>query len=279
MGKEKIVETARRAVSTPLIGLQLYTLREAMANDFAGTLRHVAEIGFDGVETAFFDLEAKAAQDARQQLRDLGLPVFSAHVDLPLGDKREAVLRHAEAFGCKRIVWHGWPQDERYGSLDGIRRLADDYNAANEVAAVNGLQLGLHNHWWEMTAIKGVEGQLPYQILLKLLDPRIFFELDTYWAAVAGRDAVAVIRELGARAPLLHIKDGPAVRGQPMVAVGSGAMNVPAILDASRETAAWLIVELDECATDMVEAVRGSYKFLSGTASTRAPIAYRKSPG
>jgi sugar phosphate isomerase/epimerase len=244
-----------------LIGLQLYTMREAMAADFAGTLRQVAEIGFDGVETAFFGAEVEVPlAEASAQLKALGLHTFCAHVDLPIGDKRDAVLRHAEAFGCTRIVWHGWPEDARYSSLDGIRRLADEYNTANEFAAANGLKLGLHNHWWEMTP---VQGELPYQLLLKWLDPRIFFELDTYWATVAGRDAVAVIREMEARAPLLHIKDGPTVRGQPMVAVGSGVMDIPAIVAASRETAEWLIVELDECATDMLKAVDESYKFLS----------------
>ena len=248
------------------IGLQLYTLREALAEDFPGTLRQVAEMGYAGVETAFFDesVSAEAANiklgrmnlpQVGQHLRNLGLTVFCAHVDLPLGDKRDAVLRHAEAMGCQRIVWHGWPQGARYGSLDGIRRLADDFNAANDVAVANGLQLGLHNHWWEMTA---VEGQLPYQLLLKWLHPSIFFELDTYWATVAGRNAVAVIGELGSRAPLLHIKDGPAVHGQPMLALGTGVIDIPAIVAASRETAEWLIVELDDCATDMSEAVRES---------------------
>ncbi len=255
------------------IGLQLYTLREALAEDFLGTLRQVAEIGCAGVETAFFDesVSTEAANiklgrmnltQVGQHLRDLGLTVFSAHVDLPLGDKCEAVLRHAEAMGCQRIVWHGWPQTVRYGSVEGIRRLADDYNAANEVAAANGLQLGLHNHWWEMTPIKGVDGELPYQLLLKWLQPSIFFELDTYWATVAGRDAVSVIGELGLRAPLLHIKDGPAVHGQPMLALGSGVIDIPAIVAASRETAEWLIVELDDCATDMSGAVRGSLRYL-----------------
>lgn len=252
-------------MNQPQIGLQLYTLRERMAEDFSGTLRAVADVGFDGVETAFFDLEAKAAIDARQQLCDLGLRVFSVHADLPLshssGDKAEAVIRHAEAFNCQRIVWHGWPEDPRYSSIDGVHRLADEYNTANEVAMAHGLQLGLHNHWWEMTPLQP-DGQLPFRVLRGRLHPAIFFELDVYWATVAGRNAVNVIHELNLRAPLLHIKDGPAVPGQPMTAVGAGKLDMPAILSAAQDTAEWLIVELDACATDMLTAVRESYAYL-----------------
>ena len=71
--------------------------------------------------------------------RDLGLTVFCAHTSLPLGENTDAVLRHADALGCQRIVWHGWPQDARYATLGGVRQLADEYNAANEIAVAHGL--------------------------------------------------------------------------------------------------------------------------------------------
>ncbi len=242
---------------TPRLGLQLYSVREAMAKDLTGTLQAVAEIGFDGVETAFF--EGVTLEQAAQHLRDYGLRAFCAHVDLPLGEKRDAVLRTAELFGCDRIVWHGWPEDPRYGSLDGIHQLADEYNAAHEVAQAHGLTLGLHNHWWEMTP---VAGRLPYQVLRERIDARIFFELDVYWATVAGRVGAEVVRDLGARAPLLHLKDGPLTRHDPMTALGTGALPIPDIIAGARAHAEWVIVELDECATDMLEAVRQSHAYL-----------------
>ena len=73
---------------------------------------------------------------------------------------------------------------------------------------------------------------------------------------------VKFVHELGKRAPLLHLKDGPAVKGKPMLAAGQGVMDFEAILQASRNNAEWLIVEMDECATDMLVAVEESYQYL-----------------
>ncbi len=251
---------------TPQIGLQLYTLREQLAWDFPGTLRRVAELGYTGVETAFFSDDIPAAAAGRQ-IRALGLEVFAAHCALPLGAGREAVLRDADALGCRRIVWHGWPRDPRYDTLDGIRRLADEFNAANAAAVAHGVTFGIHNHWWEC---EQVEGHYPYRVLLAELDPGVFFELDAYWARVAGLDPAAVVAELGARLPLLHLKDGPAVRGEPMTALGTGALEIPAILGAAGEGLEWAVVELDTCATDVFEAIDRSHRYLSGLGRTAA---------
>ena len=245
---------------TPSIGLQLYTLRESLVHDLASDLRRVADIGYQGVETAFFDPRVTPEETARL-LRELDLPVFATHAPLPLGDGQEETLRQADILGCRRVVWHGWPEDPGYSSLDGIRALADKYNRAGTVASAHGLQLGIHNHWWEM---RRTENVLPYQVLLAELDPAIFFEVDTYWAQVAGLDPTAVLAELGSRAPLIHIKDGAATAAQPapMVAVGDGAIDVPALVRAAAD-AEWLVVELDEVAGDMGTAIERSFHYLS----------------
>jgi sugar phosphate isomerase/epimerase len=245
---------------SPSIGLQLYTLRESLVHDVAGGLRRVAEIGYQGVETAFFDPRVEPAATARM-LRDLGLTIFATHAPLPLGAGQEEALRLADTLGCRRIVWHGWPEDPRYSSRDGIAALADEYNQAAAVAAAHGLELGLHNHWWEM---RRTDGLLPYQALLEMIDPAIFFELDTYWTQVAGLSPIDVLAQLGPRAPLIHIKDGAATAAQPkpMAALGDGALDIPAIVQAATY-AEWLVVELDEVAGDMDTAIDRSFRYLS----------------
>jgi sugar phosphate isomerase/epimerase len=159
--------------------------------------------------------------------------------------------------GSERIVSGKGPDD--FKTVDQIRRTCDLFNQAQAVAAENGMAFGVHNHWWEYLK---VEGRYVYQVMLEYLEPGVFFELDTYWIQTAGVDPVGVVRELGSRAPLLHIKDGPAVKDESMQAIGDGVLDFPAIVEAGEETVEWHIVELDRCATDMLEAVERSYQYM-----------------
>jgi sugar phosphate isomerase/epimerase len=99
--------------------------------------------------------------------------------------------------------------------------------------------------------------------MLDLLDPGIFFEVDTYWVKVGGSDPVAVVKNLGARAPMLHIKDGPGTKEAAHTAVGEGIMDIPALLKASGSNAKALVVELDRCDTDIMVAVKKSLDYLT----------------
>jgi hypothetical protein len=130
------------------IGLQLYTVRNQVKDNIADTLHKIAGIGFEAVETAFWP-DTISVKQAGKYLKDAGLTVSSAHVELPIGDKKSAMLEIAETFNCKKMIWHGWPEDKRYSSLDGTKELVNIYNEANHFAKSNGLQFGLHNHWWE----------------------------------------------------------------------------------------------------------------------------------
>lgn len=241
------------------IALQLYSIREALAQDFVDGVKKVAQMGYVGVETAGFPGTTPA--EAKKLFDDLGLQVSSAHLPLPLGDKKNEVLDIAAALGCQRLVCPALRPAEYYSSLDQIKQTAAMVNQAGAVAAEHGMTIGMHNHWWEYEA---VEGRYPNEVMAELLDPAIFFEVDTYWAKVAGPDPIAIVKGLGQRAPLLHIKDGPGVRGEPMLALGEGIMDIPAIVKAGQGHTEWLIVELDACATDMLEAVQKSYDYLVG---------------
>ena len=132
----------------PKTALQLYTVRNDIAKDMIGTFHKLSSIGVKVVETAFWP-ENVTLQQAAKSLKDAGLSVCSSHTEIPVGDKKEGVFKIAEAFNTKRVIWHGWPEDKRYSSLDGTKELIDIYNEAGAVAKANGLQFGLHNHWWE----------------------------------------------------------------------------------------------------------------------------------
>ena len=101
------------------------------------------------------------------------------------------------------------------------------------------------------------------------MDPAVLFEIDTYWVQTAGVDATALVRELGDRAPLLHIKDGLLKRELPMVAVGDGQMDFNETIPAGAPHTEWLIVELDRCAGDMMLAVSRSLVYLNKLAASQ----------
>src|SRR5215510_13707049 len=104
------------------IALQLYTIRDLLAQDFEGTLRQVADMGYLGVETAnvFGDSPASAAK----LFGELGLMVSGAHSPLPLGDQKQEVIDTMEALNCKRLIV-AWQPPEKYKSLDGIKSICE----------------------------------------------------------------------------------------------------------------------------------------------------------
>jgi sugar phosphate isomerase/epimerase len=243
---------------TAPIALQLYTLREAAAEQgFETIVRQVAEMGYLGVEPA--GLTGTTPEAAGKLFRELGLAVPSAHVALPVGEDKQQVLDTMAAIGSTCIVSGKGPAD--FETVDAIKATCDLFNEANANARAAGMSFGIHNHWWEYLV---VGERYAYEIMLDLLDPAITFELDTYWIQVAGPNPAEIVAQMGARSPLLHIKDGPANRQEPMQPIGSGVLDWPAIVQAGGSHTEWLIVELDRCVTDMVEAVGQSYDYLVG---------------
>lgn len=249
------------------LSMQLYTVRDAVAKDPAGTLKRVADIGFKYVETAFWPPNI-SLQQAAGYIRDAGLSVSSSHVELPIGDKKMTMLDTAAAYNSKKMIWHGWPEDKRYSSLEGTKELAGIYNESYKFAADNGLEFGLHNHWWEYR--NKVGGKFVYEVLLEEVNPNIFFEVDTYWVKVAGQDPAAIVAKLGKRAEMLHIKDGPAKWNDqlpkdivdPMTPVGKGTQNFPAIVKATAGNTEWMVIEMDKVNGDVFEALKESYDYL-----------------
>jgi sugar phosphate isomerase/epimerase len=270
--------TAITPAEPPRVAVQLYSVRKELEKDIKGTLKRIADIGFEAVETAFWPKEISIKQ-AGQYLKEAGLAVSSAHIELPIGEQKAVFLETAKEFGCKKMIWHGWPEDIRYGSLAGTRQLVAIYNEANRFAKANGLQFGIHNHWWEFR--NKIGKRFVYEVLLQSLDKDIFFEIDTYWVKVAGYDPAAIVKKFGKRAPFLHIKDGPAIwresladdNPDPMVAVGKGTQDFPAIVKAANGNTEWMVVDMDKTSTDVFEALQDSYEYLikNGMAKGKKP--------
>jgi sugar phosphate isomerase/epimerase len=245
--------------TTP-IALQLWTIRDALATDADRALGMVKVAGFSAVEIAppppGLTPEHLAGCLARH-----GLTVVSIHGDLPTPANIDQWMRICRECRCSKIIWHGWPRDPRFDSIDGVRELISAYNDAGAIARDHGLRFGLHNHWWEF---EPVDGERPIRLFHELLHPDIFWQLDVYWARTAGTDPAEALSELGPRLGSLHWKDGPAVHGEPMTALGQGRVDLPRILQALNRPVDW-VIELDECAGDPLDAARQSLAYLESS--------------
>ena len=244
---------------TAQIGLQLYSVREPIARyGFETIVRKIAEMEYAGVEPAGFP--GATAEAAGALFRELGLIVPSAHIAMPLGDEKQTVLDTMTAIGGEQITSPGIGQ-EPYKSIDGIIKAAARFNEANTVAQEHGFAFAVHNHWMEF---QEVEGRNAHDVLLEHLDKSVLFQPDTYWIQTAGLDPAAILKNLGKRAPTIHVKDGPCTRKDPMVPLGAGSIDIPSLVEAGRNSTEWIIVELDRVGpeVDMIEAVERSASYL-----------------
>lgn len=238
------------------ISVQLYSVREQLAEDHLGTLRRLVDLGLAHAEP-FHLLEHR---DALVRARgELPLDFPSAHqsllgeVDLP------AVLEAAEAVGVQYLVDPYWDPTD-WTDAGRVRALADRLNERAAIAAEHGLRLGYHNHHFEIAS--RLEGRTALEVFADALDPRVVLEIDTYWAAVGGADVPALLASLGERVQLVHLKDGdlsedPAAQ----LPLGTGAMPLTETLAASRNVA-YGVIEFDDYAGDMLEGIAASLAHL-----------------
>jgi len=184
------------------IGIQLYTLRREMAEDFEGTLARVAELGFREMEFAGY--YNRPASEVKRVLERNGLTSPAAHIQLAaVRSNLEREIEFAAELGQTYIVIPSLPADER--SLDDYKRHAQTLNSAGEACRSAGLKMGYHNHNFEF---EQTNGQVHYDVLLDETDPGLVdFELDLFWITVAGADPVSYFTSHPGRFTMLHVKD------------------------------------------------------------------------
>ncbi|MGI8868655.1 MAG: sugar phosphate isomerase/epimerase family protein [Mycobacteriales bacterium] len=237
------------------LAVQLYTVREQIKSGLEPVLAAIADAGYGAVE----GFDPLSDPEGFKALADeLGLAICSTHAPL-LGDQQDAVLAAAKILDTSTVVVPMISPD-RWADADGIAGIAADLNDAAAKAADAGIRVGYHNHWFELETT--IDGSFGLEVLADALDPSVVLEVDTYWAQVGGADVVPLVQRLGDRVRYLHVKDGPARKGEPMVAVGAGVLPVTEILHAN-PAVEWHVVELDECATDMIQALRDSATYLA----------------
>jgi len=196
---------SKEAHKIKAVGLQLYTVRDAMKSDFDGTVAKVAQIGYKEVEFAgYFDHSPKDISDL---LKKNGLTAPSCHVPYDtVQNKWEQQIAAAHVIGHKFIVCP-WIDPKQRQEPDGYKRAADLFQKAGEVSKKAGIQFAYHNHTFEFQPSEALGGKLPYDILLATDPNYVKMELDLCWIEVAGKDPIEYFNKYPGRFPLVHVKD------------------------------------------------------------------------
>ena len=240
-----------------LIALQVYTVRDFAEQDFAGTMRKVKEMGYDGVELAgTYDMKAV---EIKKILDEIGLELVSAHVNLNLIED-DAVLDDFAATGMKYIAipWLTGPKN-----AEELKSTIERIQKAGERCKARGMQLLYHNHDFEFEKI---DGRYILDAYYEEISPDLLqTELDVCWVNVGGEKPPVYIRKYSGRAPIVHLKDFTGQKSENMYGliggeekkedvsskfefrpVGYGLQDVPSIIAAGDDAGSeWFVVEQD----------------------------------
>ncbi|GGA22067.1 sugar phosphate isomerase/epimerase family protein [Paenibacillus physcomitrellae] len=246
------------------IALQLYTVREQMEQDFEGTLRKVAELGYQGVEFAGF--YGRTKEQVKALLEENGLTAVGAHtsLDLLLNHLDEQIEINQFIGNNKLIVPYVAEQDRNRWPeiIADIKRVA-------ETCSAKGITLMYHNHDFELT--QQLDGETVLDTIFEAVPASLLeVELDSCWVEFAGFDAVSYIEKYKGRMPLLHLKDVKKKEdGSPeTVELGAGELDIKRIADAAIEAdVEWLIVEQDYTANGAINCITTSMDWVKNYVS------------
>ncbi|MBU6401335.1 MAG: sugar phosphate isomerase/epimerase [Verrucomicrobia bacterium] len=232
------------------IGLQLYSLREQFTHDVPGSLDKVRAFGFKYVELAGTYNQTPA--QFRTALKAEGLKAISGHFPYEsYRDHLDDVIRDAKALGLKYAgcAWipHQEPFDEKT-----CREAIAVFNRAGEALAKHGLRFFYHVHGYEFQPYGG--GTLLDLLMTETNPICVHYEMDVFWIVHPGQDPVKLLEQYGRRWELMHLKDMR--KGTPIgeingssdvrndVALGTGQLDVPAILSAAKRVGVkWYFIE------------------------------------
>jgi sugar phosphate isomerase/epimerase len=253
----------------PKITVQLYSVRDYADKSYADTISQIADIGFKNVEPAGY--AGLTTKEASKILKEYGIKAPSCHGPLPVGDNKNKILDDFLTMEHK-YVFTGCPPNfnKNFTTIDGIKKTAELYCEAAEFLKPHGIQIGYHNHDWDLIDIEGIPA---YKTFLDNTPDSILYEADLFWVACAGIDEVSFVKEIGTRAKILHFKDGIFKQYQTQkgefapadcitfLPAGSGNINLKGVAEIYNQTE-YVAVEIDSFDGDMMQAIKDSYTWL-----------------
>jgi sugar phosphate isomerase/epimerase len=259
---------AQAAQPAPGIGVQLWSVKDDLKQDFEGTVGKLAAMGFQGVEFAGeFGRYANDPAGLRAFLGKQKLQCAGAHLDFAaLADERfKQTTAFYQTVGCRNLII-AW--DKRGASPDGAAAIARELSALSSKLAPLGMRIGYHNHAQEMT---GPEGRMPWDTIAGGTPQTTILQQDIGWTVFAGKDPVALVKRYPGRTVSSHFKAKLAEGTQGKPIIGRDRTDWPAVYAAARGEggAEWIVLEQEEYPGGMrpLEAVAASLRGLQGVMS------------
>lgn len=251
------------------IGLQIYSVRAQLAEDFEGTLKQVAKIGYKWIELADYNngkFYNKTPVEFKKLINDLGMEIISSHTGVEIkgvdmSNAKKLADAHAE-LGLKYVI-KPWLVEERRVSADSYKKVAEELNKVGEIMKSRGLKFGYHNHDFEFET---VEDHIPFDILLSETDKELVtFEIDLYWIKKGGKNSIDYFKKYPGRFELYHVKDMDNTEESYFTEVGHGIINFKELFSykdlAGME---YFFVEQDTCRNySPLESVKISFDYLN----------------
>ena len=245
------------------LGIQVYSVRNQLKEDFNGTLKQIARIGYKNIEAYGLGADGKylgkvKASEYRKMCDDLGMSLVSTHGGYCDVDQAQAYIDGAHESGLEYLIVPYLSEDIRQ-TADDYKRIAETLNKVGERVNAAGLKFGYHNHAFEF---EKKDGQVPMDILLKETDAKnVTFEADLYWITKGGHDPIKFMAKYPGRFSCFHIKD--ADKDLEGATVGKGIIDFAAIFASNKKHLRYYFVE-DERTDAPMKNIRAAYKYLSG---------------
>lgn len=226
------------------LGIQLYTVKEEAEKDYFGTIRKLAEMGYEGIEFPGGTIQKSSGKELRRFLDDLKLELVGiVFLKDELEDDFDTVLQYCKDCGCPAAVFPWIPEEFR--TVEGYKGFARKFDFWGKRFKENGIRFLYHPHGYEFEDLGGKTGM---DILMEETNPEYTgLEIDVYWVEWGGVDAVEFMKKYGNRSPYIHFKDMKDKETKRDVEVGDGCIDMLSIARIGKQNnAEWFIVEQEE---------------------------------
>ncbi len=240
----------------PGFGIQLYTVLDELQNDFFGTIRSLADMGYEGIEGGIYEgdqLKQLADLLAEKNLAYAGGMTMMADFESRL----DQILESTSALGCRTVLCPWILEEERQNLADWME-IAARKQKIGEACQKAGFQYLYHIHGFEFSDLG--DGTTGMDVLFNETDKAVGFEIDIYWAFHAGQDPVALYKKMLDRTPYLHLKDMVKTPDPVDVEVGSGIVPVQQVVDIAMAAGCeWMLIEQEMFDKPPLESARISH--------------------